>query len=146
MDKEKNLKKFIKDELSRYYLYRDLMNQYQEIVDMYGDEQNNPSVGGSTMRMPDSSQGNQSPQERLTNNKIDAESNRAYYQYRLDTLDNWMGILTQAQHDTIKVYVMKYQCKQLNDAANELNYKTDTIEKNMERAISRIYSKIKKIC
>lgn len=145
-NKERDAKGFIKRELMNYYFYLELMKEYQDIVNTFSDLQDNPSAGGSVIKAPDSSRGNTSAQERLTYNKIDAESNLQYYQYKLSVLDSWMNVLTEAQHDTIKVYVMKYRCKQLDDAADELNYKRDTVEKNVERAINRIYGKIKKIC
>lgn len=145
-NKERDAKGFIKRELMNYYFYLELMQEYKDMVNTFSDLQDNPSTGGSVIKVPDSSRGNKSAQERLTYNKIDAESNLQYYQYKLSILDSWMNILTEAQHDTIKVYVMKYRCKQLDDAADELNYKRSTVEKNVERAINRIYGKIKKIC
>ncbi len=146
MNKETQVKNFIKNELMNYYFYLERRIECEETVKMYEEMCNDPSVGSSLAKMPEPSQMGLSPQERIVYNKADAESNLMYYEFKLETLDSWMNVLTEAQHDTVKVYVMKYQCEDIEQAASELNYQIDTVNKNTRRAIKRIYSNMKKIC
>lgn len=142
LDRETQTKNFIKNELMNYYFYLEKINEYQKIVDMYEDELSNPSVGGSVIVPPNSFLDNTSRQEHLTNNKMDAESNLRYYQYKLDVLDSWMNVLTESQHDIVKQYIMKYQCKNAQIAGDKIGYREVTVKMQTKRAINRIYSKI----
>lgn len=144
MDKEAQTKNFIKNELMNYYFYLEKRNEYHELVKQYEDLQNDPSIGGSLAKMPERSQCNLSPQVRIAYDKIDAESNLTYYEYKLNVLDSWMNVLTESLHNVVKMYVMKYQCENLHEASIYLGYEEDTVNKYTKRAIDRIYGKIKK--
>lgn len=146
LNKKTQTENFIKNELMNYYFYLEKKIECEELVKAYQCEQNDPSVGGSIAKMPDVSPNGISPQARLANNKSEAEHKLKEYIRRLETLDSWMNILTESLHDTVKTYVMVYQCNDIEDAAAELNLKTNTVNKYTRRAIKRIRKKIKKIC
>lgn len=149
MDKEKNLKKYIKRELMNYYIYLEKVIELEAQKRKFKDMSNNPPVGGSIIKMPDGSTGKDGQQHRIAINKCDVESNLKYYQNKLDTLDSWLNILTKPLHDVVKVYVLEYQCENLHEASIVLSfygkYEEDTINKYTRRAVDRIYTKIKKI-
>lgn len=144
MNKKTQTKNFIKNELMNYYFYLERRNECKEIVDMYNDMRDDPSVGRSLIKAPESLQNGSSPQERLVLNKADAENNLRYYEFKLDTLDSWMNMLTQSQHDIVKQYVMIYQCENAEIASEEIGYRTVTVKMQTKRAINRIQSKINK--
>ena len=144
MNKETQIKNFIKSELMNYYFYLEKISEYQDIVEHYEDLQDDPSIGGSLIKLSKSSHSNLSPQKRLTYDKMVAESNLRYYKNKLDTLDSWMNVLTESLHNVVKVYVMKYQCEKLHEASFQLGYEEDTVNKYTKRAIDRIYGKIRK--
>lgn len=146
INKRTQTENFIKNELMNYYFYLEKKFECEELVEAYQHEQDDPSVGGSIAKMPDASPNGSSPQARLANNKSEAESKLKEYIRRLEILDGWMNILTESLHDTVKTYVMVYQCNDIEDAADELNLKSNTVNKYTNRAIKRIRKKIKKIC
>lgn len=146
INKRTQTENFIKNELMNYYFYLEKKFECEELVRTYESERDDPSVGGSIAKMPDVSPDGASPQARLANNKSEAEYKLKEYIHRLEILDGWMNILTASLHDTVKTYVMVYQCNDIEDAAADLNLKSNTVNKYTNRAIKRIRKKIKKIC
>lgn len=141
VNKKTQTQNFIKNELMNYYFYLEKKNEYEEIVRNYEDLQNDPSIGGSLVKMPESQNG-LSPQERLALSKVDAENNLRYYQHKLDILDSWMNILTESQHNIVKQYVMINQCRNAGAAGDEIGYREITVKMQTKRAINRIISKM----
>lgn len=142
MNKETQTENFVKNELMNYYFYLEKKNEYEEIVRNYEDLQNDPPIGGSLVKMPESLQNGLSLQERLVLSKVDAESNLRYYRHKLDILDSWMNILTESQHDIVKQYVMINQCRNAGAAGCKIGYREITVKMQTKRAINRIISKM----
>lgn len=142
IEKSRRLKKYIKGELMNYYLY---LSKYYELM----DEKyilRNKSVGGSFAPMPDgpNSSGDGLP-HRIVMHESSVEILQQPFVDKLEIIDSWLSILTESQYNVIKTYVMKYQCENAHEAALELKYEEDTLNKYTRRAINRIYSRITKI-
>ena len=60
---------------------------------------------------------------------------------QMEKIRNWMDCLTESQCKVISVYVMKYQCDNLREAARETGFSIDTVNKYTKRAINRIYTR-----
>lgn len=141
IDREKSIKKYIKGELTNYYLYLDKLNEIRSKTrPLYGQ---NP--GGSVIKMPNGSQACDGIQHRTIIHNEGVYMDCEPFIEKLERIDNWMNILTESQHNVVKVYVMKYQCEDTHRAALELQFAEDTVKKYTNRAINRIYSRINKI-
>lgn len=149
LNKEKQVKKYIKGELMNYYLYLEKVKDLKIQKRLNDEISDNPPIGGSFAKMPDGSTSRDGQPHRIAINKCKIESELNFYQNKLDTLDNWMNILTKPLYDVVKVYVMMYQCENMHEASIELSftakYEEDTINKYTKRAVDRIYSKVNKI-
>lgn len=141
IDIEKATKKYIKSELMNYYLY---LSKYNELRSkkyaLY-----HKSIGGSVIPMPDGSSANDSVQHRAVMKESEVTMLQQPYIDKLEMIDGWMNILTESQHEVVKIYVMMYQCENAHEASLELKYEEDTVKKYTKRAIDRIYSRIKNI-
>lgn len=142
MNRKAQLKNYVKSELMNYYFYLQKKQQLEEQIRVYEQMQNDPVAGGSVIQVANHAYNGMSAQARLFYRKADAENNLKYYENKLTALDMWMNLLTPAQHDIVKTYVMKYQCERIERAADELHYRSDTINKNTRRAIEKIIAKL----
>lgn len=148
ISKEDLDKRFIKEELMRYDMYVgrviDIKIDIMNFEKKYEEQINSPRCGGSVVRIPDASAtyGNKVMQLICQLNSM--EENLKYYENKLDTLDEWMNYITPAQQKIVKTYVLEYQCQQRHIVAAILKYSEETIKKQTERAINRIYTNFKK--
>ena len=140
-------KRFIKEELMRYYFYlgrvKDIKAEIEEFKIEYEEELNNPVFGGSIIQMPNGISEKEHIVIRLNARLKDMEDNLKYYISKMDTLDAWLNYITPAQQKIIKVYVIQYQCQERSHAAAELKCSEELIMKQTNRAINRIYANFK---
>lgn len=149
ISREEREKQFIKEELMRYHMYSDKVKELkQEIEDFKIEYQyimNNPPVGGSVIKMPDGTVVDKNLVLRLEGKLGVMVNNLKYYKDRVDTLNKWMGMLTEKQKDVALVYFCEYQCKNVHEVALELGYAEDTIKEYQSTITGRIHKKFKKI-
>ena len=140
-------KRFIKEELMRYYFYlgraKDIKAEIEEFKIEYEEELNNPSAGGSIIKMPDGSMCSDNKVMILMRKLNDMEENLKYYINKMNVLDSWLNFITKSQQKIVKIYVIKYQCQERSHAAAELQCSEELITKQTNRAINRIYANFK---
>ena len=136
-DKEKHMKKYIKGELMSYYL---LKSRWYELLDkkyfLY-----HKSPGGSIVRAPEGQCSKDGIQHQAAMNESAIAMEQEPLYQRMEKIRNWMDCLTESQCKVISVYVMKYQCDNLREAARETGFSIDTVNKYTKRAINRIYTR-----
>lgn len=136
-DKEKRMKKYIKGELMNYYL---LKSRWYELLDkkyfLY-----HKSPGGSIVRAPEGQCSKDGIQHQVAMNESAIAMEQEPLYQRMEKIRNWMDCLTESQCKVISVYVMKYQCDNLREAARETGFSIDTVNKYTKRAINRIYTR-----
>ena len=144
-----SVKQYIKEELTRYHFYekriRELQKDIQNFKVKYRDIINDPPIGGSIIKMPDGTPNNQNIVMRLESRLNDMESDLKHYRDRIAIMDNWLGALTEKQYRVAQVYIMRYQCRNVHEAALELNYAEDTVKEYPNRIYERILKKVTKI-
>lgn len=142
-------KQYIKEELMRYYMYKDKVMKLEDEIHRfkikYRDLINDPPIGGSIIKMPDGSPNNRNLVMRLESKLNDLETELKYYRDRIGILDNWLGVLTEKQYKVAKLYICQYQCKNVADAAAELDYSIDTVKGYPDQIYNRIRKKVTKI-
>lgn len=146
---EEREKQYIKEELMRYHMYEDRIEELStKIADFnreYQDILNNPPIGGSIVKMADGTVINQNIVMRLEYRLADLESNLKYYQERIKILDNWLGVLTEKQSKVAKIYICQYQCQDIHGAAIDLGYAESTLKEYPDKIYERIRRKVLKI-
>lgn len=147
--KKQRDRQYIKEELMRYYMYKDKITELKVEIEQFKKEYreilNDPPIGGSIIKMPDGTPNNQNIVMRLESKLNDMESNLLYYKERINTLNKWLGILTEMQYKIAKVYICQYQCQNVHSASLELQYAEDTIKQYTDRITKRIQEKFNKI-
>lgn len=147
--KEERERQYIKEELMRYYMYKDKIKELEDDIYRfkikYRDMINDPPVGGSIIKMPDGTPNNQNLVMRLECKLNDLETNLKYYKDRINILNNWLGILTEKQCRVAKVYICQYQCKNVHEAALDLGYAESTLKEYPDKIYERIRKKVKNI-
>lgn len=136
-NKEKATKKYIKNEIMNYYL---LKERWYELLDK-GFYLYQKSPGGSLVKMPEGQCSKDGIQHKAVMNESEMNVMQEPLLKRMEKIRNWIDCLTKSQCKVISVYVMKYQCDNLHEAALETGFSEDTVNKYTKRAIDRIYSK-----
>lgn len=148
ISKEELDKRYIKEELMRYDMYVgrviDIKCDISAFEKKYEEEVNFPCCGGSVVKIPDASATYSNKVMQLICQLNDMEENLKYYENKLDTLDKWLDYITPSQQNIVKTYVLEYQCQSRHVVAAILKYSDETIKKQTERAINRIYSNFNK--
>ncbi len=149
ISKEERERMYIKEELMRYYMYKDKIQEIQnDIIQFkqhYQEVLNNPHIGGSIINVQKNNSEKQNIVMRLEYQLADLESNLKYYESRIAELDRWLSSLTDIQYQIAVVYICQYQCKDAYGASLELNYAQDTIKAYTDRILKRIQKKFNKI-
>ena len=140
-DKEEQLKIHIKKELMNYYLY---LGKWQELENEK-TRISNRSIGGSIAKMPEGSQANDGIQHRIAVDKTTIEQEQQLFNDKMNTIKKWLDVLTLPQYKIVKMYVMKYQCRNAKKVSEKTGYAKDTIYQYADEAIERIGNKIKNI-
>lgn len=142
-------KQYIKEELMRYYMYKDKITKLETEIHrfkiQYRDLINDPPIGGSIIKMPDGSPNNRNLVMRLESKLNDLETDLKYYRDRIGILDNWLGVLTEKQYKVAKLYICQYQCRNVHKAALELDYAESTLKEYPDQICERIRKKVTKI-
>jgi len=149
ISKEERERMYIKEELMRYYMYKDKIQEIQnDIIQFkqhYQEVLNNPHIGGSIINVQKNNSEKQNIVMRLEYQLADLESTLKYYESRIAELDRWLSSLTDIQYQIAVVYICQYQCKDAYGASLELNYAQDTIKAYTDRILKRIQKKFNKI-
>ena len=137
LNKEEAMKKYIKGELMNFYLLKkrwfELLNEKRYLY--------RKSPGGSIVRAPEGQCSKDGIQHQAVMNESAVAMKQEPLHQRLEKVRNWMDCLTESQCKVVAVYVMKYQCENLHEAALETGYSEDTVNKYTKRAIDRIYTR-----
>ncbi len=145
--KEKQDKRYIKEELMRYHMYESkiasLKNDIANFKKKYKDILNDPPIGGSIIKMPDGTPNEKNIVMRLEYKLNDLENNLQYYESQIHRLNNWLYVLTPEQRKIIKLYVCEYQCQERGHAAAELKCDENNVKNGTERGIERIRKRFK---
>lgn len=140
--KEDREKQYIKEELMRYHLYEEKIEELKDEIRQFKIEYqeilNDPPIGGSIIKLPDGTSGDENIVMRLERRLNDMETNLQYYTNRLHILNQWLRVLTQEQRNVIKVYVCLYQCQDRSHAAIELKCSEDNVKKRTNDGVRRI--------
>lgn len=147
--KEERERMYIKEELMRYYMYKDkvyeLENEIQQFKQHYQEVISNPHVGGSVITLQSGNHQKQNIVMRLEYQLADLEGNLRYYRSRVAELERWLAVLSANQYAVAKVYICQYQCKNVYQASLELNYAPDTIKAYTNHILKRIQKAFTKI-
>lgn len=142
------MKQYIKEELMRYHLYEEKIEELKDEIRQFKIEYqeilNDPPIGGSIIKLPDGTPGDENIVMRLERRLNDMESNLRYYESRIDVLDNWLGMLTYKQNHVARIYICQYQCQNIHDAALELGYAESTLKEYPDKICERILRKVNK--
>ncbi|MCI9312693.1 MAG: hypothetical protein HFE68_04935 [Erysipelotrichaceae bacterium] len=139
---EKHIDKRIKEELTRYYEYKEkipkLKARKKQCELDYKYELNNPPYGGSVVKMPQGN--NEKDPVAMKWEKILAgiDSELEHCERQVHKINNWLSVLTQEQYNVITVYVCKYQCHNRSHAALDLKCGEDNVKDRMNDGIERI--------
>ncbi|NBJ65258.1 hypothetical protein D5266_08720 [bacterium c-19] len=149
ISKEERERMYIKEELMRYYMYKEKIQEIEnDIIQFkqhYQEVLNHPHFGGSIIHVQGNSGEKQNIVMRLEYQLADLQSNLTYYQSRIAELDRWLSVLTDIQYQIAMIYICQYQCKDVYGASLELNYAQDTIKAYTDRILKRIQKKFNKI-
>lgn len=148
ISQEKRDKRYIKEELMRYYIYQEQLRKaesdIQRFLVKYRDMINDPPIGGSIIKMPDGTPDGRNMVMRLECHLADLKRNKRFIERQIALLDSWLAVLTHAQYEAVLLYVCEYQCQDRRHAALELQSEDSGLKKRVKRAINRIYTKFYK--
>jgi len=142
-EKEKSIDKRIKEELTRYYEYREsiprLKARKKRCEDQYKYELNNPPYGGSIAKVPENSNVKDNTITMKWSNIIsNIENDIIRCESQVHKINKWLTVLTPDQYRVIKKYVCEYKCQNRPRAAAELKCSEDNVKDRMNDGIRRI--------
>lgn len=144
---EQNDRRYIEEELMRYYFYQEKVKKLKEEIKQKEHERdyelNNPPYGGSFAKVPENNNERDNISMKWAGIIGDLESNLRYYKIQIHRINNWLSILTTAQYNVIMVYVCEYQCQDRNHAALDLKCDSETVKTQKRLALDRIRKKFK---
>ncbi len=141
-DANEQLKEHVKGELMNYYLY---LGKWKELEENKNRIRNRSIGSGSIIQMPDGNSSNDSVQHRIAIEIATIEQQQKIFVDKLEKICRWMDMLTLSQYKIVRVYVMRYRCKNAKVASDEIGYEKDTLYQYTIDAVDRIVSKINKI-
>lgn len=147
LSKEKQDRKFIKEELKRYYIYKDkvaeLNAEIKKCKRKYKEEVNDPHVGGSIAKRPENMNQKDNVVMKWEGRIADLESNKRYYRNQCHRINQWLSVLTESQYTIVMKYVCEYQCEDRWHAATDLKCDSETVKTQTKLAIERIRKNFK---
>lgn len=145
--KEQNDRRYIEEELKRYYFYQEkierLKNDLKQMEFERDYELNNPPYGGSLAKVPENNGERENISMKWARIIGDLESNLRYYKTQIHRMNNWLSVLTPSQYNVIMKYVCEYQCQNRNHAALELKCDSETVKTQKRLALDRIRKQFK---
>lgn len=145
--KEQNDRRYIEEELMRYYFYQERIESLKDEIKKSEDDRdyelNNPPYGGSLAKVPENNSERESISMKWARIIGALESNLRYYESQIHRINNWLSILTPSQYNVIMVYVCEYQCQNRNHAALELKCDGETVKTQKRHALDRIRKNFK---
>lgn len=146
-DNKASHKRYIKEELVRYYYYIDQYLEEKSNLAMmkirYADYLENPVNTTSFIKVEDKTNTNSNKIIYMQGKMDDIKKHIEYLEERLNELDLWFSWMSSVQKDIIKTYVCKYGCTKMNDVIDELNYSKSSILDVVDKVIDMIYKKTK---
>lgn len=145
--KEQNDRRYIEEELKRYYFYHEKVKKLKEEIkqkELERDyELNNPPYGGSVAKVPENNSERENISMKWARLIGDLESNLRYYEKQIHRMNNWLSVLTPSQYNVIMKYVCEYQCQDRSHAALELKCDSETVKTQKRLALDRIRKNFK---
>lgn len=145
--KEQNDRRYIEEELKRYYFYQEKIERLKiDLKQMEFErdyELNNPPYGGSLAKVPENNGERENISMKWARIIGDLESNLRYYKTQIHRMNNWLSVLTPSQYNVIMKYVCEYQCQNRNHAALELKCDSETVKTQKRLALDRIRKQFK---
>jgi len=134
---------YIESELMNYYWHLAEWKRYDDEINRlkeeYNEKLNDPSVGGSIVKMPDGNQENSPWQIEMSGKIYLLEEKKSIEEMYLNRCDEWLSVCTPAQEKMFHQYVMIQQCTDAFKAGQLTGFSENNVKKSRERVLNKIY-------